>query len=93
MADIDDTNPTKKKTPTALEVVTAERDAALAELARRDREALREKELHAAPQARPATPAASLPPAARAALKEGQNVTFGNGQTWTLRNGQPVRLR
>jgi hypothetical protein len=47
----------------------------------------------AAPQARPATPAASLPPAARAALKEGQNVTFGNGQTWTLRNGQPVRLR
>ena len=48
MADTDDTNPPKKKTPTALEAVTAERDAALAELARRDRDALREKELHAA---------------------------------------------
>lgn len=47
---------------------------------------------------RPATPAATtpqaaLPAAARAQLREGQNVTFGNGQTWTLRAGKPVRLR
>jgi len=49
MADTDDNITPKKKTPpTALEVVTGERDAALAEIARRDREALREKELQAA---------------------------------------------
>lgn len=47
---------------------------------------------------RPATPAATtpqaaLPAAARAQLREGQNITFGNGQTWTLRAGKPVRLR
>ena len=51
MADTDDTTPNespKKKTAVLIEQLTAERDNALAELARRDREALREKELHAA---------------------------------------------
>ena len=38
-------------------------------------------------------PQAALPAAARAQLREGQNVTFGNGQTWTLRAGKPTRLR
>lgn len=33
-----------------------------------------------------------LPPQARAALTEGENVTFANGQTWTLRDGTPVRV-
>lgn len=37
-------------------------------------------------------PAASMPPAARASLKEGQITTFGNGQKWTLRGGQPVQV-
>ena len=37
--------------------------------------------------------AAQLPPAARAALKEGQVTTFGNGQKWTLQGGQPVQVQ
>lgn len=37
-------------------------------------------------------PAAALPPAARAQLRNGQITTFGNGQRWTLRNGQPVKV-
>ena len=45
------------------------------------------------PAASGATPQAALPAAARAQLREGQNITFGNGQTWTLRAGKPVRLR
>lgn len=44
----DDTTPKKKNTPTALEVVTAERDAALAEIARRDREVERAAVMQAA---------------------------------------------
>jgi hypothetical protein len=48
MALPDDDNTPKKKTPTALETVTAERDAALAEIARRDRALEREKDLQAA---------------------------------------------
>lgn len=35
----------------------------------------------------------SLPPAARARLKEGRVTTFGNGQRWTLQNGQPVQVQ
>lgn len=38
-------------------------------------------------------PAAQLPQAARAALKEGQVTTFGNGQKWTLKGGQPVQVQ
>lgn len=38
-------------------------------------------------------PAAQLPQAARAALKEGQVTTFGNGQKWTLQGGQPVQVQ
>lgn len=40
-----------------------------------------------------ANTAASLPPAARAQLKEGFQTKFGNGQIWTLRNGQPVQVK
>lgn len=39
----------------------------------------------------PAAP--DLPQAARAALKEGQITTFGNGQKWTLQGGQPVQVQ
>jgi len=35
----------------------------------------------------------TLPPAARAQLREGQVHKFNNGQSWTLQNGQPVRLQ
>lgn len=35
----------------------------------------------------------SLPPAARARLKEGQVTTFGNGQRWTLQGGHPVQVQ
>ena len=35
----------------------------------------------------------SLPPAARAKLKEGHVTTFGNGQKWTLKNGQPEQVQ
>ena len=35
----------------------------------------------------------SLPPAARARLKEGLVTTFGNGQKWTLKNGQPEQVQ
>lgn len=38
-------------------------------------------------------PAAQLPQAARAALKEGRDLEFENGEVWTLRNGQPVKVR
>lgn len=37
--------------------------------------------------------APTLPPEARARLREGAETTFGNGQVWTLRGGQPVRVR
>lgn len=48
----------------------------------------------AAPAA-PASPEApaSLPPEARARLREGINVTFANGQVWTLRGGVPTQVR
>ena len=36
---------------------------------------------------------ASLPPAARARLKEGMITTFSSGQSWTLENGQPKRVK
>lgn len=36
---------------------------------------------------------ASLPPAARAKLKEGAITTFGNGQKWTLKNGVPTQVK
>lgn len=50
MADRDDTTPndSPKKKTSLIEQLTAERDNALAELARRDRDIEREKELHAA---------------------------------------------
>ena len=50
----------------------------------------------AAPGAGPAqapAPAISLPPEARAALKENQVTTFRNGTKWMLRNGQPVQVQ
>lgn len=37
--------------------------------------------------------AATLPPAARAALKENVITHFGNGQSWTLKDGQPVQVK
>lgn len=41
----------------------------------------------------PAGGSGTLPPEARAALKEGQVTTFGNGQKWTLRNGMPAQVQ
>lgn len=38
-------------------------------------------------------PKLDLPSAARSALKEGVEVTFGNGQVWTLQGGKPKRVR
>ena len=35
----------------------------------------------------------TLPPAAKAQLKEGFVTTFSNGQKWTLKNGQPERVQ
>lgn len=40
-------------------------------------------------EAKPTT----LPPAAKAQLKEGFVTTFSNGQQWTLKNGQPERVK
>ena len=40
-------------------------------------------------EAKPTT----LPPAAKAQLKEGFVTTFSNGQKWTLKNGQPERVQ
>jgi hypothetical protein len=34
-----------------------------------------------------------IPPAARAALKEGQVTTFRNGERWTLQGGRPVQVQ
>jgi len=41
----------------------------------------------------PLPDSSDLPDAARAALQEGHETTFGNGQVWTLHNGQPMRVR
>lgn len=44
------------------------------------------------PEAAAPTPE-SIPGAAIASLKEGQETTFGNGQVWTLQGGNPVKVR
>ncbi|HXI85269.1 MAG TPA: hypothetical protein VNL17_14405 [Verrucomicrobiae bacterium] len=45
------------------------------------------------PAGRKASPAAALPPEAKAKLKEGVHTTFANGQTWMLQGGQPVQVQ
>jgi hypothetical protein len=46
------------------------------------------------PQAAPkASAQATLPPQAKAQLRDGVTTTFKNGQKWTLQNGQPVRVQ
>jgi len=45
------------------------------------------------PAAAPGGGGGSLPPAARAKLKEGVITTFANKQQWTLKNGVPTRVK
>lgn len=40
-----------------------------------------------------AAPAPTLPPAAKAQLKEGMDTKFSNGQVWTLRNGKETQVK
>ena len=48
----------------------------------------------APPPSTPAAGVATLPPAARAQLKAGENTTFSNGQVWTLDgSGNPKRVK